>query len=135
MPAPTVTVLADGTPLEFTYTETAPFGRAVHICTATVDGRVVGIIRWDAHNGEISRINVAGPWRRQGVGTALWNAARTPERTPACHSPHRTALGDAWARSVGGHLPELARGRLVGDRTGRSLVAGTSGARPVTSRA
>lgn len=71
----------------------------------------VGYIEWDADDGEIEDIHVGKPYRRQGVGTHLWelavewskeNDALEPE-----HSSRRSKAGDAFARSIGGHLPDL----------------------------
>jgi len=58
----------------------------------------------------IRAINVPAAFKRQGIGTELWNqghqAASANAGVPKPkHSADRTNEGDAWARSVGGRLP------------------------------
>lgn len=61
--------------------------------------------------GEILALEVAQPWRRRGLATAVWKLANdlTEELRwlPPGHSPTRTPEGDAWARAVGGLVPKL----------------------------
>ncbi|WP_425592352.1 hypothetical protein, partial [Dermacoccus nishinomiyaensis] len=49
--------------------------------------------------------------RRKGLATEMWQHALSAG-VPIKHSPRRSDSGDAWARSVGGDLP---------DRTERSV--------------
>jgi GNAT superfamily N-acetyltransferase len=71
----------------------------------------VGYIEWGNEDGEIEKVFVGRPYRRQGVGTHLWdlavewamkNNAVEPE-----HSSGRSKEGDAFARSIGGYIPDL----------------------------
>lgn len=71
----------------------------------------VGYIEWDIDDGEVQKIYVGIPYRRLGVGTHLWelatdwandNDAVAPE-----HSSKRSRDGDAFAQSIGGHIPDL----------------------------
>ena len=49
-------------------------------------------------------------FKRQGVGKGLYEYAKNAGLNPA-HSSWRTPEGDAFARSVGGHLPEWKKGQ------------------------
>ena len=77
----------------------------------------VGRMGWNAgpkrepgpvNRGEIEDIHVHSAYRRQGIASALYNVSRQmlPYVKPT-HSPERTHAGDAWARAVGGRLPNL----------------------------
>lgn len=44
-------------------------------------------------------------FKRQGIGTGMYRHAQDEGLNPA-HSSWRTDEGDAWARRVGGDLPE-----------------------------
>lgn len=71
----------------------------------------VGYIEWDVDDGEIQKVFVGKPYRRQGVGTYLWELVEkwTSENnmTEPEHSSKRTFEGDAWAKSIGGHIPDI----------------------------
>lgn len=70
----------------------------------------VAEIHWD-ENGEIQGMGVHPDHRRKGLATEMWQHALSAG-VPIKHSPRRSDSGDAWARSVGGDLP---------DRTERSV--------------
>lgn len=80
----------------------------------------IATLEWDYESGEVLAIEVVESFRRRGVATALWQRAQAlhaqePMTFPApVHSVERSADGDAWARSVGGHLPSLARAEDFG---------------------
>lgn len=78
----------------------------------------VGYIEWDREGGEIEKIYVGDGYRRQGVATHLWDEAhdyvkeihaKYPDAVivEPEHSSRRSQAGDAWANSVGGHVPDL----------------------------
>jgi GNAT superfamily N-acetyltransferase len=80
----------------------------------------VGSIKWHIDSdGEIGGISVHSDWRRRGIAKLLWKMANelsiANNWPPPRHSAHRTALGDEFAKAVGGSLPELAEGRLADD--------------------
>jgi ribosomal protein S18 acetylase RimI-like enzyme len=62
--------------------------------------------------GRISNINVNYEHGRRGIGSALYKKANELAQSsggriqPPSHSDNRTAKGDAWAKKVGGDLPE-----------------------------
>lgn len=74
-------------------------------------GGAVGYIEWDKDTGEIEKVFVGKPYRRQGLGTELWElAVKHAEKHGTVepeHSSRRTKEGDAFARSIGGHIPDL----------------------------
>jgi hypothetical protein len=55
---------------------------------------------------EISMVNVETPSKRQGIATTLFLEAKKAGLKPV-HSPKRTDGGDAFARSVGGRVPDV----------------------------
>jgi GNAT superfamily N-acetyltransferase len=66
---------------------------------------------WHKGEGTIFSVQVAPHLQRQGVATAMWHHARAlaaerPDIVPPKHSQIRSGQGDAWARAVGGELPE-----------------------------
>jgi hypothetical protein len=68
-------------------------------------------LSWHKGTGEVFSINVASDRRRQGLATAMWHrahaiSAKNPDVIPPQHSRIRSPEGDAWARAVGGELPE-----------------------------
>ena len=101
-------------------------GESHHRITADLSGTEIGQtytelgkpprpaeMKWNAKG--IQGIDVPPAFKRQGVGTALWNEghrlAETNAKIPAPkHSADRTNEGDAWARSVGGRLPRRKPG-------------------------
>ena len=71
----------------------------------------LGRLLWNADDGEISHVYVGDKLRRRGIATDMWNEAHSealyrgiidPE-----HSSRRSQEGDAWAKSIGGDIPEL----------------------------
>lgn len=75
-----------------------------HEVYAMHEESIVGTMMWD-DSGEISWIEVNHSMRRQGVGRRMWEYSQQCD-PPARHSPVRSRLGDLWARSVGGYVPE-----------------------------
>lgn len=59
---------------------------------------------WDK-DGTITSMGVHPEHRRKGVASAMWSHARGMG-VPLRHSSERSDAGDAWARSIGGNLPE-----------------------------
>lgn len=68
--------------------------------------------------GEIDRLKVRPDRRRQGIATALWDEGQKYDPAPR-HSPYRTQEGEAFARHVGGPLPE------ADEDTGKRIYRGT----------
>jgi hypothetical protein len=88
--------------------------KVVHRVTARAGPLLneVGRMLWNSRS--ILNIDVDPQHARRGVATSMWNEghrlAEQNARVPAPkHSPDRTAMGDAWARSVGGQLPRRKR--------------------------
>jgi hypothetical protein len=86
--------------------------KTVHRVTAMTGPRSLGTMLWNSRS--ILNIGVDPDQARRGVATAMWEEghrlaeqnARIPKPK---HSTDRTAMGDAWARSVGGRLPRRKR--------------------------
>lgn len=53
----------------------------------------------------VKDIRVAEAHQRKGIATNMWHYAHAQGLNPE-HSEQRTDAGDAWARTVGGELPE-----------------------------
>ena len=89
-------------------------GDHLHLITAThrESGESVGHMRY-GHDGTVQNITVSEPHQRKGVATAMWNHASLMgskgEAPEPKHSVQRTSQGDAWAKAVGGHTPEVVR--------------------------
>jgi len=66
----------------------------------------VGHLIWHPE-GEIQDVQVSEPHRRKGVATGMYEHAKRLKVKPPEHSEFRTEEGDAWARAVGGHIPEM----------------------------
>ena len=70
----------------------------------------LGHLHWSSTRGEILDVHVVPGARRKGVATALLAAAKdvaAKTGVPApVHSKDRSDMGDKWAKSVGGELPE-----------------------------
>jgi hypothetical protein len=90
--------------------------KPTHRVTAFVETegirRTMGTMLWNSRG--ILNIGVDPEHVRRGVATAMWHEghrlAEQHGRIPKPkHSPDRTAMGDAWARSVGGRLPRRSR--------------------------
>ena len=84
------------------------YGSSHNLIARDPEGGFVGNMLWSAK--QVRNVMVNESHQRQGIGTALWNEghrlAEENARIPAPkHSPDRTDVGDAWARSVGGRLP------------------------------
>ena len=71
-------------------------------------GEDLAYIDWEP-SGEIYYIKVPAEYRRQGIATRLWEAAKEHARKsglpPPTLSEYRTDEGDAWAESLGEELP------------------------------
>ena len=65
-------------------------------------------IDWEP-SGELYYIKVPAEYRRQGIATRLWEAAKEHARKFGLpiptHSQYRTDEGDAWAKSLDEELP------------------------------
>jgi GNAT superfamily N-acetyltransferase len=86
-------------------------GPISHTITAHTDkGNKAGSLEWNKSSGKIEDIDVHPEARRQGIASHMWDLAHQVSQetsTPAPrHSPERTPDGDAWAKSVGGRIPE-----------------------------
>jgi hypothetical protein len=76
------------------------------------EGGTMGTMLWSRHG--IRNIGTTPGMERRGVATQMWEEghrmaeqhARIPKPK---HSADRTAMGDAWARSVGGRLPKQVK--------------------------
>ena len=98
----------------FTHSPSEPFlGGEYHKVTALdSSGQEAGSLYWDKESGRIRNINTNMAHRGKGVATGMYRfaqklAAASGGSIPSPeHSEERTEAGDAWARSVGGHLPE-----------------------------
>lgn len=55
----------------------------------------------------VDRIATKDGYKLKGVARAMWNYATALGLDPQ-HSPDRTRDGDAFAKAVGGHVPEAA---------------------------
>lgn len=70
----------------------------------------IATFRWDPQHGMIKHVGVAEAHERRGIATAMYHLAQrlsSQYGVPAPqHSMDRTDEGDAWARKVGGELPE-----------------------------
>ena len=71
-------------------------------------GKDSAYIDWEP-SGELYYIKVPAEYRRQGIATRLWEAAKEHARKFGLpiptHSQYRTDEGDAWAKSLGDELP------------------------------
>jgi hypothetical protein len=78
--------------------------KGYHVITAENHNRSrVGRLSFTEGTGEISHVE-AHP-QRQGIATAMWEHARSLGHELS-HSALRTDAGDAWARKVGGYIPD-----------------------------
>ena len=99
-----------------------------HTATGCPDGD-----KWCANHDHFTPNTILGmgvhpDHRRQGVATAMLAAARGAGAT-VLHSTDRSDAGDAWARSVGGDVPERASSPDAWFRdpeTGQHLAAATT---------
>lgn len=73
--------------------------------------------------GKVSGVETHPKYQRQGLATKLWNYAKErsdmgiPEPQ---HSSMRTRAGEAWAKKIGGELPQ--RGRLLSARQMQGMI-------------
>jgi len=76
--------------------------------TDTETQKYVGQLLWDTHTGAIADVHVVPELQRRGIATSMWQKAHSlpSDIIPPRHSVFRSDAGDAWARSVGGELPE-----------------------------
>lgn len=81
-------------------------GDPAHQIDVTHGGKTVGQIRWARGTGEVDGIAVAPGMERQGLASAMWDAARqahaaNPEKfAEPVHSASTTSEGSAWVRSI-----------------------------------
>ena len=84
-------------------------------------GNLLGHLNIDS-SGLIEQVETHPEVRRQGIATALYNAAKEaslkdPSIPMIRHSSNRTQLGDRWAKSIskteGSDLRPLSGGRVV----------------------
>lgn len=97
--------------VSFKHEHAEPPAQHVMVYATHPDHGVVGTMRLAPHgfgglNGrEIRDIDVGEQFRRQGIGSGMFKHAMSEGLTPM-HSRFRTDLGDSWANSVGGSVPE-----------------------------
>jgi hypothetical protein len=95
---------------EFGYSFKKGSSELPHVLQVNKGDDPIAHMQWDPEKGKISDIHVEEPYRRQGVATSMWNKSQQWSKdngvTPPAHSPKRTEAGDAWAKSVGGSVPE-----------------------------
>ena len=64
---------------------------------------------WRKDTGEITGISVHSKYRRLGIANTMFheakNIAREQGLVEPVHSPDRTIMGDAWAKSTGDKVP------------------------------
>jgi len=69
-----------------------------------------GYLVWDNDSGLVLDLWVRDDRQRLGVASALWEMAQRTAEANGWHEPlhagDRTEDGDAWARSLGGELPD-----------------------------
>lgn len=73
--------------------------------------RAIAQLSWSPRHGEISDVFVEKNRRRQGLATQMFKHAahissQFDDVPQPRHSSRRTQEGDAWAKAVGGELPE-----------------------------
>lgn len=95
----------------FSHEHAPPPAQHVMVYANHPEHGVVGSMRlapqgFGGREGRVIRdIDVSPQFRRQGVGKGMFSHAVSQGLSPE-HSIHRTDLGDAWAKSVGGSVPE-----------------------------
>jgi hypothetical protein len=72
---------------------------------ATRKSKRVGTLMQFRDDGMVGGVGVEEGLRRKGIATAMWNRAEKAGWNPK-HSSTRTPDGEAWATTVGGHLPK-----------------------------
>lgn len=78
---------------------------------AHLNGENVGNLSFRDDTGRIEDIGVEDEHQMKGIGTGMWRHAQMLHSTgqiPVApqHSDYRTPEGEAFAKSVGGHLPK-----------------------------
>ena len=95
---------------EFGYSFTQGGSGLPHVLQVNKEDEPVAHMQWNPDKGEIADIHVEEPYRRQGIATSMWNKSQQWSAdkglTSPVHNPKRTEAGDAWAKSVGGSVPE-----------------------------
>lgn len=102
--------------LQFNLTVDRKAGNYHHLtATHPETGHELGYMEWGGDGaepaGEIGRVFVNKDNRGSGIGAALYHEALSNKKVKLKpeHSSRRTDAGDAWARRVGGELPERIR--------------------------
>jgi GNAT superfamily N-acetyltransferase len=77
-------------------------------------GKTIASMEWMNDDGQISHLDVKPEYRRKGLATKLFQKARElSEKDDSIaspqHSPMRSEDGDAWARAIGGNIPDRDR--------------------------
>ena len=78
-------------------------GTPMHHFTATKNGAEVGFALFEP-SGTLDTMMIDPEHQRKGIGTAIWNAAKTMGLKVA-HSSIRTPAGDKFAKAMGGYRP------------------------------
>ena len=77
---------------------------------AIVDDVKASFILIDPETRKVCNVETAGGYTRQGLATALWEAANADGECFHDLEHHRTAEGDAFAHAVGGDTIDDASG-------------------------
>lgn len=75
------------------------------------EGKTIASMEWMNEDGQISHLDVKPEYRRRGLATKLFRQAqKLSEKDNSIaapqHSPMRSEDGDAWARAIGGFIPD-----------------------------
>lgn len=95
------------------YPYNTPHFDTPHRVLANTGEKTVGQISWSPReDGRIRDVYVQPAFRRQGIATRLFEKAQHlstqfDDVMSPKHNASRTVSGDAWAKSVGGELPEI----------------------------
>ena len=78
---------------------------------AQLKGEDVGFLTFRDNDGRVEDIGVDDEHQQKGIGTGMWRHAQMLHKTgqiPVApqHSDYRTPEGEAFAQSVGGHIPK-----------------------------
>ena len=100
--------------------ERSKYARTRHkVVAETNTGNYAGEMEWHSRSdNRISNLVVNEEHRRQGVATGMWNYAHEMAKTtrgvkPPTHSSDRTDEGEAWAKAIGGNVPERTANTYV----------------------
>lgn len=95
---------ADFFGIEYRLSNTHPTSHELEAYSNKV-GDVIGYMRWSKKSGTIQDVAVDAPYRRKGVGRALFEHAKklSADGTVAhpMHSIVKSGDGEAWAKAVG----------------------------------